>query len=1093
MKLTVLILIGVIMQVSATTFAQKITLNKKNASLDQIIKDVRIQSGYDFFYDNTLIRKSKPVTIQVTDASLEDVLNKCFADQPFTYQVSDKAVTIKEKEKSFFEKVIEAIKAIDIKGRILDENGGPLPGASVRVKGTKKVAVTGSEGQFVINDVDENATIEITFVGYQILTVTANQDLNNLRLVKDESKLDEVIVTAYGRQQSKLSNVAAISTIKNAEIKQSPAASISVALAGRLPGLTAMQRVGEPGRENNILLIRGKGTFNTQSPLIVVDGVERSDFLNNLDPNEVESISILKDASSTALYGVRGANGVIIVTTKRGNSDAPEINFSAEYSLQNYTSFPERLNALDYATLVNEARKNVGQPVKYTEAELEHWRLKDFSEAYPDIDWLKESTKSYSPQNRYNLNLSGGSPKVRYFINAGYLGQDGLWKTDQEKWNANTTLDRYNFRSNFDTDLSSTLKASLQLGGYIEKQNRPVGLFGEGTNVIINAILKTPAGLFNKLTPEGEVLSVSDNPGDAPVYGLINRTGYIIESRNNVTGTFAMEQDLSMVTKGWSIKGLFAFDSRAVNTQTRSRDFARYRPVINDNTVTYELYQGSNTNLGAASLSSSFVSNSTLQFSTSYARTFGAHETTGLLLFQRESKLINADLPYNYQSLASRFTYGYNRKYLAEVNLGYNGSEQFAKGKRYGFFPAFAAGWVISEEDWAKDLYAVQNLKLRSSYGIVGNDRMSSSRFLYLDDFGKGGSGWADLGPGTIEKFIGNYNISWERAKKFNIGIDAKLFNTLSLTADYFREKRSNILTRPGKVPDLYGNVGALPAINVGIVENNGFEVELGYNKVFNNEMSFMLRGNAAYSRNKVINKDEPIRDETWATRYPSTGMMIGQPVGLVTAGYFNSAADIETWPNQSALGQASQPGDLKYVDQNGDGIIDVKDEVPIGYPNEPLLNFGLAFSYTYKNFDLGGLFQGSALKSLFISGQGAYSSQNLNLERYLGRWNQERFDSGQPITYPRVSQTPNANERLNTFFLEDASFIRLKTVELGYTLPKGISKRLGGNVRFFFTGLNLFTWDKLSTNDFDPEYVPGLAISHPLFKVYNFGVNAKF
>lgn len=1110
LKLTITLLTICCFQLLAN--GQRITLNERNASLSKILNKIEKQSGYTFFYNKREIPLEN-VAVEVRNESLSRTLDVLFEGKPYGYEIHDKIIVIKQ-QPSFNKVATKKAKGIvnessqvQVAGKVVDSLGTPLSGVTIRVQNTDRATSTDNGGLFSII-AKEGDVLVFRGLGYRELSVILESDTDlNIVLESDASDLEEVIVTAYGREQSKASNVAAISTIRNAEIKQSPAASLSVALAGRLPGLTAIQRSGEPGREENILRIRGRGTFNTSDPLIVVDGVERADFLNALDPNEVESISILKDASSTALYGVRGANGVIIVTTKRGAVNQQNINFSAEQSLQNYTRFPERLNAYDYGVLMNEARINAGSTRMYTDEELAHWQNQDWPEAYPDIDWLKEITKPFSSQSRYNLNVSGGVPKVRYFINAGALLQDGMFKTDQTEWEANTKLRRYNFRTNFDANLNSSLTASLQLAGNIEKQNRAAGLYGQpgqdATAYIINSLLRMPAGLFNPITPDGEVQNSPQGISDWPVYGVLNRSGYIIETRNNITGTFSLNQDLSsIITPGLSIKGLFAFDSRARNTQRRERNFERYQPLIVGDRVEYQLFQGTNTNLSNAQLSSAFFSNSTLQFSANYARLFGIHEVGGLLLYQQEQKHINAELPYNYRSLASRFTYGYDKRYLAEINVGYNGSEQFAKGNRYGLFPALSAGWVITEEKWGKDIKNVDELKIRASYGIVGNDRMSNARFLYQDNYGsRSGAnmtgtpiGWSNLSGGAVENFIGNTDITWETSKKTNIGIDATVFKNFSVVAEYFREERSNVLTTRGTVPVMFGNLSALPPLNFGEVKNAGYELELGYNKLFDSGLSLMLRGNVGYARNKIIFRDEPIRDETWSLRYPTTGLMIGQPVGYVVAGYFNTYDDIDNWADQSGLGVDPQPGDFKYEDKNQDGVIDEKDRVVIGYPNEPLLNYGFSFSLNYKNFDMAGLVQGSAMKSLYISGQGAFASNNLNLKRYLGRWTPERYAAGEDITYPRLTVNSNSNEIANSYFVENAAFIRLKTLEVGYTFPARWTDNIKAkSVRLFFTGLNLFTWDKMKNKDYDPELAYGNGTVHPLFKVYNFGLTASF
>jgi TonB-linked SusC/RagA family outer membrane protein len=993
----------------------------------------------------------------------------------------------------FSNELTHAQQTVKVSGIVTDSlDNGPLPGVSVLIRGSNKAAVTDGNGKYTI-DAPADASLVFRYLGYEEKVVNIGQNASvNVSLIRSSKGLNEVVVVGFGTQK-KVSVIGAISTINTREIKQSPSASLSVTLAGRLPGLTSLQRSGEPGLNSIELFIRGRSTVNDQRPLLMVDGVERA--IDALDPNEIESVSILKDATATAVYGVRGANGVILVTTRRGASDQPEISLSYEKGLTNFTRFPNALGAYDYATLVNEASKNDGTNPRYTAEQLEGWRTKSDPVRYPDHNWYKEFTKNFSDQDRLNLNVSGGSEKMQYFISGGYLYQGGQFKTDQEEYDANTNLKRYNFRANFDVNLTKTLKASLTSAGYLEKQNRPAAVpdYPNPSLLIVNAMVAVPSNAHNILTPDGEVLSANGIPGGQPIYGLINRSGYVQEDRNNVISTFAMEQKLNFLTKGLSVKAQLSFDSRGVNTQRRQRSFARYRQDI-DNTgkVTYVLLEGVNSPLGAAQ-QNAFESFSNTQLSLNYQRTFGTdHNVSGLFLFNQDKRVINIELPYNLRGFVGRGTYNYKNKYFTEVNFGFNGSEQFAKGNRYGFFPSVSVGWLISEESFVKDNWsALSLLKLRASYGLAGNDRFGTQRFLYLDDYSLGG-GYSNIPNSINENLIGNRNVTWETSKKLNIGLDATLFNNLTANIDVFSETRNDVLIRRGTIPALYGT-GSFAPLNYGEIKNKGVELQLSYTKKIGNDFYINTRLNGSYAKNNIVFLDEPLLNESYAYRTRQTGFSLGQPFGLKTAGFFNNNQEIAGWADQSRYGQ-TKPGDLKYIDQNGDQKIDEADFVPIGNPNLPLMNFGGAISVTYKNVDFSILIQGQAMVTQQITGQAVYGTDNL-FDFHLGRWTPERLAAGEEISFPRLTYASNMNRQSSDFYIQRSDFLRLKNAEIGYSLPVKVSGKVSAKrIRFYANGLNLFfIYDRTKFKQVDPESAQGGGNQYPLTRVFNFGVNATF
>lgn len=1002
---------------------------------------------------------------------------------------------------------------VTISGTVSDSSSaGPLQGVSVLVDGTSQGTQTDASGKYSIT-LPANSKLIFRHVGYDQQIVSINgQAVIDITLSATDKDLDQVVIVAYGRQK-KATITGAIASIKTREIKQSPAANLAVTLAGRLPGLTAIQRSGEPGRDITQLFIRGQGTINGQSPIILVDGVERD--LTYIDPNEIESVTILKDASSTAIFGVRGANGVILITTRRG-SGTPEITFSAEASMQEFTRFINPVNSYEYATLRNLAQNNDGLGDAYSAEALEKYRTGSDPLRYPNTDWRKMLIKPFSLQQRYNLNLNGASNRVKYFVNVGYVNQGGQFKVEKNlPYDPSFFLNRYNFRSNIDIQLTKTTKAFLNIAGYLENQNMPRGVIDVtgndvNTNVganspvfwIVGYMNDLPSTIPGPLTPDGEVMTSSIN--DNPAYGQINRSGYVRQTRTNVTATYGMEQSLDFLTQGLSIKAIMSFDARTVHNFFASRNYERYIQVIDPNlngvdgedSVYYmqHLPQIQNTPLSING-STNYNRLSNFQGYLNYGRTFGKHAVTGLLLYQQQSNIIDAQLPFNLRGLATRLTYGFDNKYFVEFNAGYNGSEQFAKGNRFGFFPAASGAWVISNEKFFVKNNVVTLLKLRGSYGKVGNDRIGGRRFLYLDDVTFGGGGYSgSLGLGTriFTNLLKNEKLQWEVAKKLNIGVEIGLFNELNLIVDVFSEKRDNVLRNRGTIPVLNGlPINTLPPVNIGIIENKGYEIELNYRKSFNKDFSLLSRVNVSYARNKQLFADEPLLPEDYAYRYRQTGYRIGQSFGYIVEGYFADQDDVDNSPVQTVGGHESRPGDFKYRDLNKDNVIDDKDRAPIGYSNIPEYTFGAAFNINYKSFDLSVLFQGVTNVYNYYAGTGTFAGANY-VDRHLESWTPERAANGDPINYPRLTTQTSPNEIFNTFFYIDASYLRLKNVEIGYSLPAGLAKKIyAKGIRVYANGLNLVTWDRLPTKNFDPELNGGQ--TYPIVRLYNLGVNVTF
>jgi TonB-linked SusC/RagA family outer membrane protein len=1097
MKLIVFLLFIACMQVNAAGYAQKITISQKNTTLEKAFEEIKRQSGYKFWYEGVVIKKANRLDIDFHNVTITEALDYCFKNQPFSYKVFGTSVVVKEKK---------LVQKRIIQGTVTDSLG-VLPGVSVKVKGKSGIGgTTDSSGKYVIDIPGDDDVLVFSMIGYITQEIPAKGLATiNVMLKSSSQGLEQVVVVGYGTQK-KTTVTGAIASISTKEIKQSPAANLAVTLAGRLPGLTAIQRSGEPGRDVTQLFIRGQGTVNSQSPIILVDGVERE--LTYVDPNEVESVTILKDASSTAIFGVRGANGVILITTRRGTSLIPEINFSAESGIQDFQRFPTLINSYDYATTRNLAQMNDGQGPAYSDEALEHFRTGDDPLNYANTDWKKHILKDYSTQQRYNLNVSGAGEAVKYFVNAGFLKQDGMFKTEENlSYDPSFKLNRYNFRSNIDIKINKSLKAIMNLGGYLEKQNMPAGIYTDlssissvspALHILAQLITDQLPTIPGPLTPDGEISTWEG--GFYPPYGQLNRSGYIQQTRNNIMATFGMEQQLDFVVKGLSAKLLMSFDAKTTNNLLASRQYLKLVQVVEpdgeggSNIFYKNMGDSKNTPL-TLSGSRIFSTLSNVQGYLNYRGNFNKHAVSGLLLYQQQQNIIDSELPYNLRGLAGRFTYGYDNRYFLELNAGYNGSEQFAKGRRFGFFPAVSGAWVISNEPFFNKNDVMNTLKLRGSYGKVGNDRIGSRRFLYLDDVQVNGGGYSPslgLGQYVMTRLLKNNELQWEVSKKVNLGLEATFFKSIDLVLDVFSERRDNILRTRGTVPVVNGlPIGVLPPVNIGVIENKGFEVELNYKKSFNRDFNLFTKVNLNYATNRQIEADEPILNDTYAYRYRQTDYRIGQNFGYIVDRYFENIEDINNSPVQNVGGHASRPGDFKYIDVNKDGVVDEKDISPYGFSNIPEYQFGLAFNLNYKNWDLSVLLQGVTNVSNYYNSWGTFAVAYYR-ERHTHSWTEERVMNGEEILYPRLTTETNPNEIPNSFFILDASYIRVKNLEIGYVLPSAISKKIGSSrIRLYGNGLNLFTWDKLPTKDFDPELSSNL--TYPIVRVFNFGVNFSF
>lgn len=1001
---------------------------------------------------------------------------------------------------------------ITVKGVVKDQSS-VLPGVNVVLKTDRSRGVsTDSEGRFSIK-VPANGTLVFSFIGYkeQQVEVKGESELT-ITLEPSDLQLQEVAVVAFGTQK-KESVVGAISTVQVRDLK-TPARSLANSMAGKVAGVIAVQRSGEPGNDDAQFWIRGISTFGAgSSPLVLVDGVERP--LNNIEPEEIESFSVLKDASATAVYGIRGANGVILVNTRRGAVEKPNINFKYQTGVSGATRLPKLANAPTVFELYNEANLNTNPNFNtpYTPEIIQKYRDQSDPELFPDVDWIGLMMKDWTTNSRANLNVSGGGDIAKYFVSATYYSEDGIWKTDKlNAYNTNAALKRYNFRANTDINLNKQTELSLGLGGILITQNFP----GRASDNIWDAIMRTNPGdylpTYNLPDGGGRVFGGSGSEAIRNPYADLVNTGYQTTWTNNIQSDITLKHDLGRYLKGLRVLGKFAFDANNYHNIQRVRNMGdMYRANGRDengNLILRRYYDGQeDLNFGKQAGGNRRIY---IQANLNYDRTFGAHKVSGLLLYNQQDYVdANAGnsiaaLPNRFQGLVGRGTYSYKDKYFVEVNAGYNGSENFPKGHRFGFFPSYAAGWIISEEDFFKEnVHFMDFLKIRGSYGLKGNDQIGGRRFAYLTTVGGGNGGFA-FGQDGSNVYGGRgedewgANLGWEKEREINLGVETRFLNGFYIQADFFRRNRSGIFMQRSALPEIMGLTKA-PWGNIGEMENKGVDATLEYRKKVAG-FDISLRGNFTFARNKIIENDEP------TPRYPylsTKGKSFGQAFGLIDNGLY-TADDFEnvqtgvlkSYLPQPKFGNRVQPGDIRYVDVNGDGVTDAQDRVAIGNPYNPEIVYGFGTSIGYKGIDLSLFFQGTSNMDFMLSGTGMYPFlESLGrasvLEYAVDRWSPE--NPSQNVLYPRLTYGDNPNNyQASTWWQKNAGYLRLKSAELGYTLPKTwTSKAKIGALRVYVTGLNVFTWSEFKY--WDPELGSGNGARYPIQRNFSVGININF
>lgn len=977
-----------------------------------------------------------------------------------------------------------------VTGKVVSPDGSPLFDVTVMIKGTLFLTKTDEKGQFQLTSETENSIFVFSKEEYEIQEMVIG---NKIEMMVTLKRIKYIDLLWTRQQQNYVTD--AVSFISGDELEDLPGINRNNVLGGRIAGLTIQQSNGEPGLESSSLYIRGLRTLGgaQQTPYILIDGYWRAD-ANYINPHDIESITVLKDAASTAMYGLRGSNGVVLITTKRGKNETIKVTLDAKYGLQTPTRIPQYLDSYNYAYLYNEALRNGGGADKYDASALDAYKTGVDPFKFPNVDWGNEFLKKYSTQQDYNLSIRGGNKSLRYYASAGYVNNTGLYNIDKNAntYNTNSDFKVFRLRSNIDVQVTKRLQVSMEIGERQETRNYP-GLMSNAASRIFTVLYQLPPNIFPIFNSDQSLAGnaqYTNNP-----YGLLNNSGYSIDNIRYTDAAFKIKYDLDYLIKGLSARSAVSFDSYFEQTINRNKGFVVYEgSILNVRGVLNPATQQNGSNV---------VDNQRIfdiQFGFDYDRTLGKHNITGTLFVNQTSYVGDGSvMPHFYRGLMGRANYRYKNRYLAQLSFGYQGSEQISDNHRFILFPAVSAGWILSEESFLKDKGSLINyLKIRASHGLTGNDN-NIGYFQKLSFFEKSGSyligdNLASY-PQYREGTLGNPDITSEKTLKTDIGFDGKFLNNhFSLSADLFFEKTTGIIVALNKIPTMLGALN-IPTGNAGIVENKGFELQFGYNNKFG-DLSYAASGNFSFAKNKIIDQQE--QDHSYAFNY-TTGYPIGSQFGLQTLGFFYDNAEIGSSPVQT-YGTA-RPGDLKYKDLTNNNIIDIDDISYIGKSWMPEMVYGITLDLAYKGFDFSALIEGIGNVEKKLSGS-AYWEFDPNglgkvMEHHLERWAYYPalgIDTRTTATYPRLSLegTSTNNKAPNsTFWLKDASYLRFKSAELGYTLPASVVKNLKmSKLRIFASGYNLFTFDKIKV--IDPEST-GNGIAYPIQRIVNVGITAQF
>lgn len=1001
---------------------------------------------------------------------------------------------------------------VKVTGTVKDTNGEPIIGANVMVVGSATGVITDIDGNFTLN-VPVGSKLQFSFIGYKEQVVPVKKGISlNIVLEEDAQMLGEVEVVAYGVQK-KVSVTGAISSMRGDDLLKTPAGSISNILSGQVTGISSVQYSGEPGADAADIYVRGIATTNNATPLIQVDGVER-DF-SQIDPNEIESVTILKDASATAVFGVRGANGVILITTKRGAEGKAKISFTTSAGVNVRTKELEFANSYQYASYVNMMRTNDGNEPLYSDEQLAAFRDHTNPLLYPDINWIDYCMNKAAFQSQHNVSISGGTNNMRYFVSAGLFTQDGMFKQFNLTDDFNFDYKRYNYRANLDFDISKTTLLSVNIGGRVESKRTPES--GEDQNQLFRklywAVPFASAGIVDGkyIKTNADYVTKPGADGLESYYGK----GFRNQTTNVLNLDLVLDQKLDFITKGLSIKLKGSYNSSYSTTKIASSSVATYTPVVDDKgAITYKK-SGSDSQTSYREGDYGKGRDWYMELALNYNRKFGNHSVTGLFLYNQSKRYYPGGtydyIPTGYVGLVGRVTYDWKTRYLAEFNVGYNGSENFNPENRYGFFPAGSIGWIVSEEPFFAPIKKVVNyFKVRATLGMVGNDNYAGQRFLYLpgsygygqnnDHNGPGGFFGQNIGnakPGAWEATQSNPYAKWETAVKQNYGLDFNILNDhLSVSADYFIEKRRDILRTPDYLPGILGMT--LPAINVNKVENKGFEIQAKWNDRIGTDFRYWANFNISFARNKIVFMNEVEQNEPWMYQ---TGRRINSRSMYKFWGFYDETADLryqeEFGIPISDHGITLQPGDAVYVDLNKDGKLDGNDATrDIGFTDLPEYTAGLNLGFSWKNFDFSmqwtGAWNVDRMLSEFRQPLGDTQNKGLLLYQYENTWRSS--EDSYTAKFPRITATNRKNnfEKGSDLYLINASYLRLKNIEIGYNFDFPFMRKLKLNsCHMYVNGYNLLTFTAFDWGD--PESRQSDRPNYPLTRVFNIGLKLGF
>lgn len=1012
---------------------------------------------------------------------------------------------------------LNAIAQQQVSGKVTNARNEPLRDASVIVKTTSRGLNTNELGEFSIQAAPTDS-LEISYTGYESKSVLVG-DSKILSIVLNEvaNSLSDVVVVAYGTQKKK-EIVGSVTSINPEDLKI-PSSNLTTALAGRLAGVIAYQRSGEPGADNADFFIRGVTTFGyKKDPLILIDGIElTSTDLARLNPNDIASFSIMKDATSTALYGARGANGVVLVTTKQGKVGKAKIMLNAENSVSMPTRNVELADPVTYMKLHNEAilTRDPTQSLYYSQDKIDNTGKEGSNPyIYPATDWRKELFKEYAVNQRANLNVSGGGTVARYYVSGTFAQDNGVLKVDKRNnFNNNINLKTYSLRSNVNINIFPSTELIVRLAGIFDDYTGPIY---SGADMYARVMRSNPV-LFPAYYPIDSAHAYVKHImfGNYETGNFINPyadmvKGYRNYTRSNMNAQLELKQNLDMITKGLKVRG--RFNTARISYFDVARQYKPFYYQLTGYNTRENIYSISEINPGSGMEALDYNEgakdiNSTvyMEAALDYSRSFDKHSLSGMLVYTRQEILkanagsLQTSLPARNMGLAGRATYGFDSRYYLEFNFGYNGSERFYKTHRWGFFPSAGFAWNVSNEKFMQNLSSiVSNLKLRGTYGVVGNDAIGAGRFLYLSDvnlentstgavFGKD---FNYVRPGISISRYADQNITWETAQKANLAIELGLFNKFNIIAEYFNEHRKNILQTRASVPGSMG-LWSLPATNYGEARGRGFDLSVDYNHNFNSGLWLKGIANFTYASSKFLVYDQPdYGNNYWRSRI---GYPLSQTWGYIGESLFTDDAEVRSSPQQSFGGTVVLAGDIKYRDINNDGVITTLDMVPIGFPTQPEIIYGFGISAGYKNFDISTFFQGLARESFWIDP--VATAPFVNNQQLLKVYADSYWSEDNPNIYalwPRLSSIaqPN-NTQTNTWFMRNGSFLRLKQVELGYTLPSKIASRAAmSSLRIYANGLNLFTWSKFKLWDVE---MAGNGLRYPIQKVFNLGLMIGF